>query len=681
MRSTIRLVLSLGSKAILAAAGISAACSASPTLVEERGLVPGSGGTGGTTFDRSGTGGGGGKGFDDSPVIRAVQPPRAVSGGTLLASTDGTHVIVADADRDRVLIVDIARHVVEKELALGAGAEPGRLVEDASGRVHVALRGSGELVSVDIVKREIVGRRAICAAPRGVAYDPSADSVLVACVEGTLVELPAAGGAATRVTELVPDLRDVVIAGDRVVVTLFREAALLFLDAERKVEKRVKLPGRDGFEADVAWRATALGDGSIAVVHQRAFDGRINVAVEPSGAPGSGGTGGAGGTASIDVSQGQAGAGGTGAPADVDGGAGVPGQGEAGAAGEPGTFEVTPRDGYGSTFEPCGAVVVSAVSLVRPDGEITAGPSLNGVLPVDVSVASTGAWAVAFAGARPDTTTLGVYVGAELTGDSSETTCVFSNQFAPGPALVAVAFMPSSSVLVAQRREDATLLVMDLWSSTTTEVPLGGNSAADTGHQLFHLDAGGGLACASCHPEGTDDGRVWNFSDFGPRRTQPLDVGLFGTAPFHWDATLTSFGDLMDSIFRERMGGPTQSEPRVQALEEYVYALPRRPASRSADDARAVRGKALFESRAVGCSTCHNGPNLSSGASADIGRGEALQIPSLIAVSTRAPYMHDGCATTLLERFDPKCGGTEHGDSSSLTPSDLDDLVAYLETL
>jgi cytochrome c peroxidase len=112
-----------------------------------------------------------------------------------------------------------------------------------------------------------------------------------------------------------------------------------------------------------------------------------------------------------------------------------------------------------------------------------------------------------------------------------------------------------------------------------------------------------------------------------------------------------------------------------------VYALPRRPASRSADDARAVRGKALFESRAVGCSTCHNGPNLSSGASADIGRGEALQIPSLIAVSTRAPYMHDGCATTLLERFDPKCGGTEHGDSSSLTPSDLDDLVAYLETL
>ena len=40
------------------------------------------------------------------------------------------------------------------------------------------------------------------------------------------------------------------------------------------------------------------------------------------------------------------------------------------------------------------------------------------------------------------------------------------------------------------------------------------------------------LACASCHPEGHDDGQVWNFSALGPRRTQSLAGGIAGTEPF-----------------------------------------------------------------------------------------------------------------------------------------------------
>jgi hypothetical protein len=670
MRSSIRLGIGV-SRVVLAAAGVGAACSSSPQLVADRSLEPGSGETGGSTF--TGTGGGGSSGFDDSPVVRAPRTPPPVSGGTLLALRGGGRVVVADSDRDRLSIVDVAAHVVEKELSLGVGAEPGRLVEDAAGRVHVALRGTGELVTLDPLKREIVNRRAVCAAPRGVAYDAGADSVLVACVEGTLVELPAAGGATSRVTRIAPDLRDVLVTGDRVVVTLFREATLLFLDADRTIEKRVKLPSRDGFAADVAWRATALADGSIAVVHQRAFEGRINVSGAGS-APGAGGTSGTGGTATIDVSQGQAGASVAGAPAEPEPEA-------AGGQGEPGTFQQPQRDGYGSTVEPCGAVVVSALSSVSPSGEVTLGPNLAGILPVDVAVSGDGHWAVAFAGGGVRTETLGVYAGTSLPVDPSGSTCLFSTEFAAGPAIVAVAFEPSSNLLVAQRREDATLLLMDLTTQVTSEVALGAGTVTDTGHQLFHLDAGGGLACASCHPEGTDDGRVWNFSDFGERRTQPLDIGLFGTAPFHWDASLPAFGDLMQSIFRDRMGGPEESPPRVEALEEYVYALPRRPATRGADDAGALRGKALFESRAVGCATCHAGPTFTNGASADIGRGTPLQVPSLIAVSTRAPYMHDGCAATLLDRFDPACGGSAHGSTLDLTGDQLGDLVAYLETL
>jgi hypothetical protein len=45
--------------------------------------------------------------------------------------------------------------------------------------------------------------------------------------------------------------------------------------------------------------------------------------------------------------------------------------------------------------------------------------------------------------------------------------------------------------------------------------------------------------------------------------------------------------------------------------------------------------------------------------------------------------MHDGCAPTLRERFGaPSCsGGERHGSTSTLSASDVDDLVAYLESL
>ena len=58
-----------------------------------------------------------------------------------------------------------------------------------------------------------------------------------------------------------------------------------------------------------------------------------------------------------------------------------------------------------------------------------------------------------------------------------------------------------------------------------------------------------------------------------------------------------------------------------------------------------------------------------------------LQTPSLLGVAWRAPFMHDGCAPTLADRFDPACGGDQHGDVSALSDADLGALVAYLETL
>ena len=113
--------------------------------------------------------------------------------------------------------------------------------------------------------------------------------------------------------------------------------------------------------------------------------------------------------------------------------------------------------------------------------------------------------------------------------------------------------------LVVQSREPSALfLVRDPFSAPRV-VSLGGASMFDTAHELFHRDAGAGIACASCHAEGEEDGRVWQFNPTGPRRTQAVNVGLTGTEPFHWDGDMKDFGTLVDEVMVRRMGGA----PRV----------------------------------------------------------------------------------------------------------------------
>ena len=43
--------------------------------------------------------------------------------------------------------------------------------------------------------------------------------------------------------------------------------------------------------------------------------------------------------------------------------------------------------------------------------------------------------------------------------------------------------------------------------------------------------------------------------------------------------------------------------------------------------------------------------------------------------------MHDGCAATLRDRFNPACGGDRHGVTAQLISGQIDDLVAYLSSL
>jgi cytochrome c peroxidase len=249
---------------------------------------------------------------------------------------------------------------------------------------------------------------------------------------------------------------------------------------------------------------------------------------------------------------------------------------------------------------------------------------------------------------------------------------------------VAVAFLADGKQLAVQTRAPAGIVVLDtsqVFANVVNEISFGNEARRDTGHDIFHRDAGNGIACASCHVEGTDDGRTWNFKPIGARRTQPVDVGLRGTEPFHWDGTLPTMDKLMNEVFVTRMGGPRESGARVDALSEWVFQLRPRAPLRPVMDASAERGKALFDSNEVGCASCHNGPKFTNNATADVGTGEKLQVPSLLGVSQRLPLMHNGCAKTLMDRFDASCGGNAHGNVANLSRDQLLDLSAYLESI
>jgi mono/diheme cytochrome c family protein len=239
----------------------------------------------------------------------------------------------------------------------------------------------------------------------------------------------------------------------------------------------------------------------------------------------------------------------------------------------------------------------------------------------------------------------------------------------------AVAF-DSGSHWVVQTREPAGLLL-----ENGTQIKLAADSVADTGQALFHLDAGLGMACASCHPEGDEDGHTWHFAA-GLRRTQPLPGGVLARTPFHWTGELAGMSDLVSEVMVKRMGlGVTPDSEHVAALGAFLDRIPARPVEDTIDPDKAARGKAVFEDETVGCAGCHVGRQLTDNLSHDVGTGGPFVTPTLIGVGFRTPLFHDGCATTLAGRFGICGGGDRHGKTSALSADQATDLVEYLKTL
>ena len=557
--------------------------------------------------------------LDTRPVVESRVRPKPISGGTL--AVNNAVAVAADPDRDVISIVHVKSRTLTHTIALEPGDEPGRVVFGSGDQAHVVLRGFGGIATIDTATGAVTSRRSVCTDPRGLAFDSSSVRLHVACADGTVHQIPEQGGARLASTTLEPDLRDVVLVDGEPVVTTLRSAKLILGDGTWDGPTiELGIP-------HVAWR-TIEADGDIVMLHQTAapFDIPITPAVDPF-------------------------------------------TGDAQAA----------YGGGDSDFCRPG-IVLSAVSTFHPYDtgadsgiDVTTREIIGLPLTVDVAVHDD---LVALA-------TPGAEEGPTLRVDHIDDLSAFgtcfetpSQRYADAGQVTAVAF-DDDGTLVAFSREPAQLMIDD---GDVVLVDLGGESRYDTGHEIFHRTTESDLSCASCHPEGGDDGHVWNFrlgsGAIVPRRTQSLDVGLADTAPFHWEGDMKDLDQIMGEVLAHRMGGRRQTPERRESFKNWLFEQQRPPADTGEEDPVLVaEGAALFESFA--CTKCHFGAALGGETTEPI-RGVPLQVPTLRRVATHPPFMHDGRSATLADAVRDMIDSTTTAEYSA---SQVEAMTAYLRTL
>lgn len=225
-------------------------------------------------------------------------------------------------------------------------------------------------------------------------------------------------------------------------------------------------------------------------------------------------------------------------------------------------------------------------------------------------------------------------------------------------------------------------------------IPLRSDDAADNtktiGRMLFHSSgdkriAKDGRSCASCHPDGRDDGFTWATPD-GPRKPPMLAGRLPGTAPYSWSNLHPTIEAHLRQTF-SRLRGTGLQQRELSALIHYVETLPGPPAKRSAvSDALTARGRDLFLSPQTGCSNCHREESaFTDGSLHDVSSAAAgdstslFETPSLRYLSGTAPYFHDGRYPTLRALL--LATKNTMGTTSHLNDMDFIALEAYLISL
>ena len=244
-----------------------------------------------------------------------------------------------------------------------------------------------------------------------------------------------------------------------------------------------------------------------------------------------------------------------------------------------------------------------------------------------------------------------------------------------------------------------TLAIVDVasehpqWTSIRLgpEVPM---SELRKGEFYFH-DAGicfqGWQSCATCHPgDGRVDALNWDLLNDGignpknnksllwSHRTPPaMSIGVRETAEM---AVRAGIRHILFTV---------QPEEVAAAMDVYLRALQPVPSPHLVEgrlSPAARRGERVF--RRANCHTCHPAGVFTDLQPYSVGTHSAWEkptdefdTPTLVELWRTGPYLHDGSAATLREVLTTRNPSDQHGQTSSLSPGEIDDLTAYLLSL
>jgi cytochrome c peroxidase len=236
------------------------------------------------------------------------------------------------------------------------------------------------------------------------------------------------------------------------------------------------------------------------------------------------------------------------------------------------------------------------------------------------------------------------------------------------------------------------LLACSATPRAPTEPPSGLDpDLVQRGAMLFsdpRLSPDGSRSCATCHPRGEADDRVWargravEPGTAGARRTRSLR-GAWQSAPYFWDASAPSLHAALERMLEVEMGGARLPAHDVAALETYVLSLQPFDRGRVRKDGtptdpvslRALRGWGVYQR--ARCGACHPPSAYLIPRPADVGTGGPIDVPGLRGLASRAPYGHDGRWPTIDDAVAAMLGS----QTIELSPDERAQLVEYLKLL
>lgn len=286
-------------------------------------------------------------------------------------------------------------------------------------------------------------------------------------------------------------------------------------------------------------------------------------------------------------------------------------------------------------------------------------------------------------------------------------------RIATGPNPKGMVISPDGKKLyVAEMLNDKIRVINTDNLETINDIDLGGPRKITVARQGRRLLNNSGhtfqneYSCYTCHPDGHEDGLVYNMAskDMGRNITNTQTLRNIGdTPPYKWNGknqTVYKQDGMRFSTVLTRTEAFNYKD--LDALVSYIITGIANPPNLENNpsgelSSAQLRGKKIFERThdtkgneipPLGrCVTCHPAPYYTNKLLEDVGTLASsddsikFDVPFLNNIYLSAPYLHDGRAATLEEIWTLYGRTEKHGIVNDLSKIQLNDLVEYLKSL